>query len=286
MIQSMTGFGKSNLQLQTKKITVEVKSLNSKGLDLNVRLPANFREMELGLRTQIAQQLERGKIDCNIIIENTFEQTAAIVNKNAIKLYVNQLREICVDASETELLKMAIRMPDALKTDREELNPDEWVEIKKVIAEAIVQFLDFRKSEGAALEKEFRLRIGKISSLMQQAVAFDSERILTIKERLKIAISEMQLVVDANRFEQELIFYIEKYDITEEQVRLGTHLDYFLETLDSQDANGRKLGFITQEMGREINTMGSKANHAGMQKVVVMMKDELEKIKEQVLNVL
>lgn len=286
MIQSMTGFGKSNLQLQTKKITVEVKSLNSKGLDLNVRLPANFREMELGLRTQIAQQLERGKIDCNIIIENTFEQTAAIVNKNAIKLYVNQLREICVDASETELLKMAIRMPDALKTDREELNPDEWVEIKKVIAEAIVQFLDFRKSEGAALEKEFRLRIGKISSLMQQAVAFDSERILTIKERLKTAISEMQLVVDANRFEQELIFYIEKYDITEEQVRLGTHLDYFLETLDSQDANGRKLGFITQEMGREINTMGSKANHAGMQKVVVMMKDELEKIKEQVLNVL
>ncbi len=286
MIQSMTGFGKSNQQLQTKKITVEVKSLNSKGLDLNVRLPANFREMELGLRTQIAQQLERGKIDCNIIIENTFEQTAATVNTNAIKLYVKQLREICVDASDTELLKMAIRMPDALKTDREELNPDEWVEIKKVIDEAIVQFLDFRKSEGAALEKEFRLRIANISSLMQQAVAFDSERILTIKERLKIAISEMQLVVDANRFEQELIFYIEKYDITEEQVRLGTHLDYFLETLDSQDANGRKLGFITQEMGREINTMGSKANHAGMQKVVVMMKDELEKIKEQVLNVL
>ncbi len=286
MIQSMTGFGKSSQQLSTKKITVEVKSLNSKGLDLNVRLPSNFREMELGLRTQIAQQLERGKIDCNIIIENIFEKTTAVVNTVAINMYIKQLQSICAEATQTELLKMALNLPDALKADREETNPDEWTEIQKVIADAITHFLDFRKAEGAALEKEFRHRIANISRLMQQAKSFDDERIATIKERLKTAISEMQLVVDANRFEQELIFYIEKYDITEEQVRLATHLNYFLEIIDLQDANGRKLGFITQEMGREINTMGSKANHAGMQKVVVMMKDELEKIKEQILNVL
>ncbi len=286
MIQSMTGFGKASLQLPTKKITVEVKSLNSKGLDLGVRIPSTYRVMELGLRNQIALKLERGKIDFTVFIESTAEQTSTKVNVPIVKAYINQLREVYANADETELLKMAIRMPDTMKTEREEIDEEDWAEIQKMVDEALNNISNFRKDEGASLEKEFRLRISNIRQYMNEALALDSERVQAIKDRLQTAISELNVNVDENRFEQELIYYLEKLDITEEKVRLTNHLDYFLETINGTEANGRKLGFITQEMGREINTMGSKANHSQMQKLVVMMKDELEKIKEQVLNVL
>ncbi len=286
MIHSMTGFGKATLQLPNKKITVEVKSLNSKGLDLNVRIPSLYREMELALRNQIALALERGKIDFSIYIESTAEQTSNRVNAPIVNAYIKQLQEIQPHAPLTELLKMAIRLPDTLKIEREEIDAEEWNQIKKVIQEGIDNILNFRRAEGLSLENEFQLRIANIRSLMEQALALDPERVQAIKDRLHTAITELKVTVDENRFEQELIYYLEKLDITEEKVRLNNHLDYFLETLNGNEANGRKLGFITQEMGREINTMGSKSNHAQMQKLVVMMKDELEKIKEQVLNVL
>lgn len=283
----MTGFGKATLQLPTKKITVEVKSLNSKGLDLNVRMPSGYREMELGLRNELAIKLERGKIDFSIFIEITGEQTSTKINVPIVKAYIAQMREVLGEnADETELMKMAVRMPDALKTERDEIDDSDWNEIKGVIDEGIKNIQQFRISEGTALEKEFLHRIANIMTLMNQTVAMDSERIETVKTRLQAAIEELKVTLDENRFEQELIFYLEKYDITEEKVRLENHLNYFIETLAGSEANGRKLGFITQEMGREINTMGSKSNHSQMQKLVVQMKDELEKIKEQVLNVL
>ena len=286
MIQSMTGFGKATLQLPTKKITVEVKSLNSKGLDLNTRMPSVYREMELGLRNEIALKLERGKIDFSIYIEITGEQTSSKINAPIVKSYIKQMQEVIPNADETELMKMAVRMPDALKTERDEIDENDWAAIQKVIKEALDNIWNFRQDEGKSLENEFQLRIGNIRQYMNDALALDPERVQAIKDRLQTAISELKVNVDENRFEQELIYYLEKLDITEEKVRLTNHLDYFLETIKGTEANGRKLGFITQEMGREINTMGSKSNHAQMQKLVVMMKDELEKIKEQVLNVL
>ena len=282
----MTGFGKASLQLPSKKITVEVKSLNSKGLDLNVRMPSVYRELELALRNEIAARLERGKVDFSVYIEMTGEQTSTKINVPIVKAYIQQMRAVIEDADETELMKMAVRMPDALKTERDEIDENDWIEIQKVIQEALDNIAQFRVDEGKSLENEFQLRIGNIRQYMTEALALDPERMQAIKDRLQTAIDEMKVNVDENRFEQELIFYLEKLDITEEKVRLTTHLDYFLETINGTEANGRKLGFITQEMGREINTMGSKANHAQMQKLVVMMKDELEKIKEQVLNVL
>jgi uncharacterized protein (TIGR00255 family) len=282
----MTGFGKATIQLPTKKITVEVKSLNSKGLDLNVRMPSLYREMELGLRTQIASTLERGKVDFSVFIESTAEQTTTKVNVPIVKAYINQLKAVYADADETELMKMAVRMPDALKIERDEIDENDWAQIKVVIEESLNNIKTFRRDEGLSLEKEFQLRIGNIRQYMTEALALDPERVQAIKDRLQTAIEELKVNVDENRFEQELIYYLEKLDITEEKVRLTNHLDYFLETINGTEANGRKLGFITQEMGREINTMGSKSNHAQMQKLVVQMKDELEKIKEQVLNVL
>lgn len=282
----MTGFGKATKQLPNKKINVEIKSLNSKGLDLNMRMPSIYREMELGLRNEISQKLGRGKVDFSLYIEITGEETSSKINAPIIKGYINQMKEILPEADVTELMKMAVRMPDALKIEREEIDEKEWSDIKLVINDALENIVTFRKDEGSSLEKEFQLRIANIRSYMDQALILDPERVKNIKERLQIAIDELKVNVDENRFEQELIYYLEKLDITEEKVRLNNHLDYFLETLNGNEANGRKLGFITQEMGREINTMGSKSNHAEMQKLVVMMKDELEKIKEQVLNVL
>lgn len=286
MIQSMTGFGKASLQLPNKKITVEIKSLNSKGLDLSVRMPSAFREMELGLRNRIALKLERGKVDFSLFIEVTGEETSSKINVPIVKAYIKQMKDVIGGADETELMKMAVRMPDALKTERDEIDANDWKEIEGVIGQALENIHSFRVTEGVALEKEFLLRISSILSLMNETVALDGERIQTVKDRLHNAIEELKVNVDENRFEQELIYYLEKMDITEEKVRLENHLNYFIETLAGTEANGRKLGFITQEMGREINTMGSKSNHAKMQKLVVQMKDELEKIKEQVLNVL
>ncbi|MDI1316834.1 YicC/YloC family endoribonuclease [Flavobacterium sp.] len=286
MIQSMTGFGKATLQLPTKKITVEIKSLNSKGLDLNTRMPSVFREMELGLRNQLSVRLERGKIDFSLYIEVTGEETTSKINVPIVRGYINQMKAVIPNADETELMKMAVRMPDALKTERDEIDENEWKKIQTVIDEALENIAQFRKDEGVSLEREFLHRIANIMTLMNNAVAYDSERVETVKTRLRTALDELKENVDESRFEQELIFYLEKYDITEEKVRLENHLNYFIETIAGTEANGRKLGFITQEMGREINTMGSKSNHTEMQKLVVMMKDELEKIKEQVLNVL
>jgi uncharacterized protein (TIGR00255 family) len=286
MIQSMTGFGKASLQLPTKKITVEIKSLNSKGLDLNTRMPSVYREMELGLRNQLSQRLERGKIDFSLYVEITGEETSSKINVPIVKGYINQMKAVIPNADETELMKMAVRMPDALKTERDEIDENEWKQIQTVIDDGITNIAQFRIDEGVSLEKEFLHRIANIMTLMNNAVAYDAERVETVKARLRTAIDELKVNIDENRFEQELIFYLEKYDITEEKVRLENHLNYFIETLAGTEANGRKLGFITQEMGREINTMGSKSNHSEMQKLVVMMKDELEKIKEQVLNVL
>ncbi|ACU93711.1 hypothetical protein HMPREF1977_0847 [Capnocytophaga ochracea F0287] len=284
MIQSMTGFGKSVLSLTDKHISIEIKSLNSKSIDINTRIPQAYREKELDFRKLIAEQLLRGKVDFSIFVENTGTQTPSKINPNIVKSYIEQMRAI-VDGDLTELLKMAVRMPDALQTTTESVSEEELSAIFEHISLAITDLQSFRIQEGKVLEKDFVLRISNIDSLLQEVQALDSERLALIRERLEKAVADIQSV-DANRFEQELIFYLEKLDITEEKIRLKKHLDYFLETLHSEDSNGRKLSFIAQEIGREINTLGSKANFAPMQQLVVQMKDELEKIKEQVLNVL
>lgn len=286
MVQSMTGFGKVVLQLPAKKITIEIKSLNSKNLDLNVRIPSAYREKEFILRNQISKEIERGKVDFSIFSEITAEETSSKVNAPVVMGYIKQMQEILPDADQTELMKMAVRMPDSLKVERDEVDEDEWSEIQQSINKAIEAFNSFRKSEGEILQADFEQRIEKIRSLMVETVSLDKERIETVKTRLKEALNTLQTTVDENRFEQELIYYLEKYDITEEKIRLENHLNYFLQTMKTETSTGRKLGFITQEIGREINTMGSKSNHSEMQKLVVQMKDELEKIKEQVLNVL
>lgn len=282
----MTGFGKAFVQLPLKKITVEIKSLNSKNLDLSVRLPQAYKEKELEIRNTIAQSLERGKVECSIFIEVTGEETSAVINAPIVRAYIEQMKNIIPHADETELMKMAVRMPDALKVERSELDENEWLEIQKLIKEALVNLNEFRHQEGAKLQADFNNRIEKIRQLLQEVATYEADRIVAVKERLRQGLEELQVNVDQNRFEQELIYYIEKLDINEEKVRLTNHLDYFIETMNGSDANGRKLGFIAQEMGREINTTGSKSNHAQMQKCVVLMKDELEKIKEQVLNIL
>ena len=285
MIQSMTGYGKSVLQLPTKKISIEIKSLNSKNLDLNARMPSVYREKELSIRKLIASKLERGKVDFSLYVEITGEETSTQINNPVVKTYMEQLKAI-VDGDNTELLKMAVRFPDALNTERDEIDESEWQAIEQEIKNALNKIHDYRTEEGLALEKEFRYRIQNIDTLLEQVIAIDPERIEGVKERLRKGISELKERVDENRFEQELVYYIEKFDITEEKVRLHNHLEYFLKSLNSKDSNGKKLGFIGQEMGREINTIGSKSNYAPMQKLVVQMKDELEKIKEQLLNVL
>ncbi len=285
MIQSMTGFGKSVVQLPSKKITVEIKSLNSKNLDINARIPSTYREKELELRKLIASSLNRGKIDLGLFIEITGESTTSRVNPGVVKEYMEQLSAL-VDGDQVELLKMAMRMPDSLKTQRDEIDEDEYKAIVNCVKEALISINKYRTDEGNTLKTDFIQRVESIRTLLDQVIEMDPERIEQVRERLRKAVSELKDNVDENRFEQELIYYLEKYDITEEKVRLTSHLDYFLEVLQGSQSNGKKLGFISQEMGREINTIGSKSNYAPMQKVVVQMKDELEKIKEQALNVL
>lgn len=285
MIQSMTGFGKSISQLPSKKITVEIKSLNSKNLDLNARIPSQYREKELLLRNKISKSLNRGKVDFSVYVEITGEETTATVNPAVVKKYMEQLRSI-VQGDDTELLKMAVRMPDALKTERDEIDEEEFNAIEEAVEEALKEINDFRSSEGKVLENELVQRAKNIQQLLQQVISIDPERISGVRERLLKGIAEIKENVDENRFQQELVYYIEKFDITEEKVRLENHMDYFLTSLNSLDSNGKKLAFISQEMGREINTIGSKSNYAPMQQLVVQMKDELEKIKEQLLNVL
>ncbi len=285
MIQSMTGFGKHVLQLPDKKITVEIKSLNSKNLDINARMPSVYREKELVLRQKIAGVLQRGKIDFGLYVESNGEETATKINEGVVKGYMKQLADLA-DGDKLKMLEMAVRLPDAVKTEREEVPEEEFLAILKAVEEALDKIAAFRSEEGKVLEQDFKYRVASIKTLLDKVSEMDPGRLATIRERLEKAIAELKAEVDANRFEQELIYYLEKYDITEEKVRLANHLDYFLSSMNSSDSNGKKLGFICQEIGREINTIGSKANYAPMQQLVVQMKDELEKIKEQMLNVL
>jgi uncharacterized protein (TIGR00255 family) len=288
MIQSMTGYGKAVLQLPTKKVTIEIKSLNSKNLDLNVRIPSYYKEKELDVRKKLASSLVRGKVDFSIFVEMTADETSTTVNHGVVKDYMEQLRNVLQAgvSNDVELLKMAVKMPDALKTDREELDENEWDLINDNIAIAIKEIVQYRIDEAASLEIDFKERIENIRTYLEEVKALDGDRVENVKIRLKKAIDDLKVDTDENRFEQELIYYLEKLDINEEKVRLANHLDYFLQTLASEDSNGKKLGFIVQEMGREINTTGSKANFAPMQKAVIQMKNELEQIKEQILNVL
>tara|TARA_R110002072_G_scaffold37715_9_gene109907 strand:- start:2313 stop:3179 length:867 start_codon:yes stop_codon:yes gene_type:complete len=288
MIQSMTGYGKSVLHLSDKKVTIEVKSLNSKNLDLNVRIPSYYREKELNVRKELASKLVRGKVDFSIYVEMTADETSTTVNKGVVAEYMQQLRNVVQTGTsdDVELLKMAVKMPDALKTSREELDENEWTQINQNIQEAIKEIIQYRVDEAASLEADFKLRIQNIQSYLEEVKSFDEARIEYVKERLKKAIDDLKVETDENRFEQELIYYLEKLDINEEKVRLANHLTYFLQELATDDSNGKKLGFIVQEIGREVNTIGSKANFAPMQKAVIQMKNELEKIKEQILNVL
>ncbi|MGB5204820.1 MAG: YicC/YloC family endoribonuclease [Eudoraea sp.] len=285
MIQSMTGFGKHMVQLPSKKITIELKSLNSKSLDINARMPSAYREKELQLRKTIASSLIRGKIDFGLYVEMTGNETSSVVNEAVLRQYMEQLKSIA-DGEDIRLMEMALRLPDALKTDREDIDESEYKIIQDTLDNALKEINDFRTEEGVVLEKDFIERISSIKNLLKDVVQMDPDRLATIRERLEKAVADLKTEVDANRFEQELIYYLEKYDITEEKVRLDNHLDYFIETMKSADSNGKKLGFISQEIGREINTIGSKANFAPMQQLVVQMKDELEKVKEQMLNVL
>jgi len=285
MIQSMTGYGKHVLQLPSKKITIELKSLNSKNLDINARLPQFYREKELELRKMIAAALVRGKVDFNLYVEITGEETTAEVNQGVVKNYMNQLSRI-VQGDDIKLLEMALRMPDTLKTEKDAIDEEEYKAILEAMNEALSNIVEFRNEEGKVLEQDFVERLHTLNELLEAVKAMDPERLGTVRERLEKAVADLKVELDANRFEQELIYYLEKYDITEEKVRLANHLKYFETTLNSDDSNGKKLGFISQEIGREINTIGSKANYAPMQQLVVQMKDELEKIKEQMLNVL
>jgi uncharacterized protein (TIGR00255 family) len=285
MIHSMTGFGKHVVQLPTKKITVELKSLNSKSLDLNARMPQAYREKELELRKIIAGALVRGKIDFTLYIEITGDETTTQVNEAVVRQYIKQLRTIA-DGDDLRLMEMALKLPDTLKTERDDIDPEEYKAILGALNSALKEIEAFRSEEGRILEMEFSGRLRNLKSLLKEVIRLDPERLGAIRERLEKAVSDLKTEVDANRFEQELIYYLEKLDITEEKVRLENHLNYFMETMNSPDSNGKKLAFISQEIGREINTIGSKANYAPMQQLVVQMKDELEKIKEQMLNVL
>lgn len=285
MIYSMTGYGKSVLQLPTKKITIELKSLNSKNLDLNARMPSIYREKELSIRKLLADKLVRGKVDFSIYVEATADDSSTQINTPVVKQYMEQLKQV-VNANEVELLKMAVRFPDALNTVREEINEDEWLAIQTEINKAVTDLVKHRHNEGQVLEQDFNQRIKNLENLLERVAAMDPERVEAVRERLLKGVEELREKYDENRFEQELVYYIEKFDITEEKVRLKNHLNYFIESINSKDSNGKKLGFISQEMGREINTIGSKSNYAPMQQLVVQMKDELEKIKEQLLNVL
>jgi len=279
----MTGYGKAIIQLDTKKISLEIKSLNSKNLDINTRFPGVYKEKEIEVRKLIASNLNRGKVDMSFYIESTAVETSTKINKEVVANYISQLESM---HKESDILSIAMRLPDVLKTEREEFDVEEWGIIQKGIQEAIDNLQEYRLSEGKELRIDFEHRIAVLQKKLEEVISLDADRIDQVRERLKKAIKDLEQTVDENRFEQELIYYLEKLDITEEKVRLTNHLNYFVQELDVNVSNGKKLGFISQEIGREINTIGSKANFAPMQKVVVEMKDELEKIKEQLLNVL
>lgn len=289
MIKSMTGFGKATKEFSDKTVNVEIRSLNSKGVDLSLRLSSMYREFELELRNDISKKLERGKIDLSIFVESKNQETPVDINIDLAKEYHKKLKALAGELNENshDLLSQILKLPDVLKSERKEANENEWKEIKSVIDLAIEGLNKFRDDEGKSIEKDFNERIKIISDCLEKIKELDKLRIENIKKRIKGNITEIigSDKIDINRFEQELIYYVEKLDINEEKVRLKTHCDYFIKTM-KEPSGGRKLNFITQEIGREINTIGSKANDAEIQKLVVLMKDELEKIKEQTSNVL
>ncbi len=289
MIQSMTGFGRATLILPKKKITVEVKSLNSKQVDINIRIPSFYKEKELQVRSFLSSTLRRGKIELSIFVENTGTDSQHRINKDLVNVYMNSLQEFGNEkVAAGELLSIAMRLPDAMKVEREEIDAEEWKAVIGVVEKAVEALIDYRKAEGLSLENDIKKQITAINSLHNEVPKYEEERVNTIKERISTKLTDVLQSVDfdRDRLEQEMIYFIEKLDISEEKVRLKNHCAYFIETMDSKESNGKKLGFISQELGREINTMGSKANHTEIQKLVVQMKDALEKIKEQVLNVL
>ena len=291
MIKSMTGYGKAIAETPQKKITVEIKSLNSKQLDINTRLPWLYKEKEIEIRNMISQGLERGKVDLAISFDNVDEEFIPVINRAAVKNYFAQLKEISdeleIDFND-DILATIMRLPETMKSERQELSPDEWQIVNTQISEAITMLDLYRIEEGKALEQDIRLSLQRIFTSLESIESFEPGRIERVKEKLCTLLEEnlKSENIDRNRFEQELIFYLEKFDINEEKVRLKKHCEYFLETVAGPAPNGKVLGFIAQEMGREINTIGSKANDASIQKLVVMMKDDLEKIKEQSLNIL
>jgi uncharacterized protein (TIGR00255 family) len=285
MIHSMTGYGKAEQQFEDKNYVLELRSLNSKGLELNARIPSYVREMEIQLKKKLGEKLNRGKIDLSLYIEDLKESRAKTINVATVNAYIDQLKSI-ENGDRMALLDMALKLPDTLKTEIEDFEEGEMLHIELLLENAIEKLTQFRAEEGKILEKEFNKRLNNLMHLLDEIEKIDPERSTFIHQKLKSALDTLALEIDQNRFEQELIYYLEKYDITEEKVRLKNHIDYFNKTLQGAVSNGKKMGFIAQEMGREINTIGSKANHAGLQKLVIQMKDELEKIKEQLLNVL
>ncbi len=285
MILSMTGFGRAEGIFEGKKISIELKSLNSKSFDLNLRIPLRYKEKEFEVRKLLNDTILRGKVDCYINCETIDDCNDVKINQDIVKAYMNQLREISPNAEEFEYLKMAIRMPEAINGKPSELNEEEWKSLENLIKEALAKFVDFRKTEGAILYEELAKNLKNIEENLLKVIPYEDDRMIAVKERYQNTLKEFENV-DETRFYQELAYYTEKLDISEEKVRLTQHLKYYLEVMQNETFNGKKLGFISQEIGREINTLGSKANHHEIQKLVVMMKDDLEKIKEQTLNVL
>ena len=291
MIKSMTGYGIASFDSGNTKYTVEVKSLNSKFLELSLRLPKIFAENEFQLRNDCSKLIERGKVNLSINTEQVSQSVkAAGIDKDLLKHYYNQLKEVSVELGEPtgNLLQLALGLPEVVKYEEDTISEDEWKAVEKTFQQAMAAFQDFRAQEGNVIEQEIKGRINTILKNLELVELEDPKRVPLIRERLNTFLAEAasREAIDQNRFEQELIYYIDKLDITEEKVRLKAHCEYFIETLKNADANGKKLGFISQEIGREINTLGSKANDANIQKLVVGMKEELEKIKEQLLNVL
>ena len=285
MILSMTGFGRAETVYKGKKITVDIKSLNSKNFDLNVKVPLRYKEKEFDIRKLLNDKILRGKVDCYINCESLEENNDVKINQDVVKNYMTQLREVGSDAPEFELLKMAVRMPDVLSTKSSELEDDEWKAHLEVVQESVDRFIEFRQTEGNQLAEEIEKIVQNIEYNLSEVAQYEEERIQPIKDRYLSALKNFENV-DETRYYQEMVYFVEKLDISEEKVRLSQHIKYYLEVMKNEDFNGKKLGFIAQEMGREINTLGSKANHSEIQKLVVEMKDDLEKIKEQTLNVL
>jgi len=285
MILSMTGFGRAETVYKGKKITVDIKSLNSKNFDLNVKVPLRYKEKEFDIRKLLNDKILRGKVDCYISCESLEDSNEVTINQDVVKNYIEQLRSVASDAPEFEYLKMAVRMPDVLSTKSSELEDDEWKALLEVVQESVDRFIEFRQTEGNQLAEEIEKIVQNIEYNLSEVAQFEEERIQPIKDRYLSALKNFENV-DETRYYQEMVYFVEKLDISEEKVRLSQHIKYYLEVMKNEDFNGKKLGFIAQEMGREINTLGSKANHSEIQKLVVEMKDDLEKIKEQTLNVL